>query len=85
VAWRRTCVALGTPPVTFHALRHTHASALIAAGLDVVTISRRLGHANPTVTLNTYAHLFRNSDTVAAAAIEAAMGTSDRNEQGVKK
>lgn len=85
-AWRRTCVALGTtPPVTFHALRHTHASALIAAGLDVVTISRRLGHANPTVTLNTYAHLFSKSDTLAAAAIEAAMGTGGGNGQGVKK
>ena len=32
------------PEVTLHALRHTHASQLIAAGLDVVTISRRLGH-----------------------------------------
>jgi integrase len=78
-------VAVGIPPVTFHALRHTHASAFFAAGLDVVTISRRLGHANPTVTLNTYAHLFRKSDTVAAAATEAAMGTSNRNGQGVKQ
>ena len=84
-AWRRTCVALGIPRVTFHALRHTHASALIAAGLDVVTISRRLGHANPTVTLNTYAHLFSKSDTVAAAAIEAALGTGNGNGPGVKK
>jgi integrase len=84
-AWRRTCVALGIPRVTFHALRHTHASALIAAGLDVVTISRRLGHANPTVTLNTYAHLFSKSDTLAAAAIEAAMGMGGGNGQGVKK
>ena len=68
--WRRTCRRLGLPLVSFHALRHTHASALIAAGLDVVTISRRLGHTNPTVTLNTYAHLFRQTDSVAAAAIE---------------
>ena len=82
---RRACVALGIPRVTFHALRHTHASALIAAGLDIVTISRRLGHANPTVTLNTYAHLFSKSDTLAAAAIEAAMGTGEGNGQGVKK
>jgi integrase len=42
--------------VSFHALRHTHVSALIAAGLDVVAVSRRIGHANPTVTLNTYGH-----------------------------
>jgi len=53
----RTCEALGLPRVMSHALRHTHASALIAAGLDMVVISRRLGHANPTVALNIYGHL----------------------------
>ena len=84
-AWRRTCMTLAIPAVTFHSLRHTHASALIVAGLDVVTISRRLGHANPTVTLNTYAHLFSKSDAVAADAIEAALGTGSGNGQGVKK
>jgi integrase len=39
--WRRACRSLGLPMVMFHALRHTHASALIAKGLDVVDISRR--------------------------------------------
>jgi integrase len=68
--WQDACVALDLPRVSFHALRHTHASALIAAGLDVVAISRRLGHANPIVTLNTYAHLFTKDDRAAAAAIE---------------
>jgi integrase len=59
------------PLVAFHALRHAHASALIAAGVDVVTIARRLGHANPTVTLRIYAHLFKKDDTEAIEAIEA--------------
>jgi integrase len=54
-------------------LRHTHASALIASGLDVVVISRRLRHKNPIVTLNVYAHLFEKDDTAAARVIEAAM------------
>jgi integrase len=62
--------------VSFHALRHSHVSALIAAGLDVVTISHHIGHANPGVTLAVYAHLFAgaNKDAAAALAIEAAMG-----------
>ena len=47
---------------SFHALRHTHASQLIASGLDVLTISRRLGHGSPTITLNVYGHLFSNTD-----------------------
>ncbi|RUX08877.1 hypothetical protein EOA30_05490 [Mesorhizobium sp. M8A.F.Ca.ET.059.01.1.1] len=63
------------PKVRFHDLRHTHASALIAGGLDVVAISRRLGHASPVVTLSVYAHLFKRSDEGAAAAIAAAMRT----------
>jgi integrase len=58
--------------ITLHALRHTHASQLIAAGMDVVTISRRLGHASPTITLNIYGHLFSNTDDRAAEIMEVA-------------
>jgi integrase len=59
--------------VPLHALRHTHASQLIDAGVDVVTVSRRLGHASPAITLKIYAHLFRKDDSKAAAAINAAL------------
>jgi integrase len=59
--------------VTFHALRHTHGSALIAANVDVVQISRRIGHGSPAVTLRIYAHLCKSAHTEAAAAIEAAL------------
>lgn len=64
---------LGVPDVTFHALRHGHARQLIDAGVDIVTISKRLGHAKPNVTLSVYAHLFRTSDDKAAAAINTAL------------
>jgi integrase len=59
--------------VSFHELRHTHASQLIDAGVDVVTISKRLGHASPTITLSIYAHLFQKDDSKAADAINAAL------------
>jgi len=72
--WGRTMGVLNLPPVTFHSLRHTHASALIAAKIDVLTLSRRLGHASPTVTLNVYGHLFVNTDDAAASAIDRALG-----------
>jgi integrase len=68
--WTRAVKAKKLPGVSFHALRHTHASALIASGLDVVTISRRLGHGSPSVTLTVYAHLFKKTDTAAADAID---------------
>jgi integrase len=71
--WRETCVSLDIPRVSFHALRHTHASMLIHAGLNVVKISQRLGHKNPNVTLRIYAHLFDRDDRQAADAAERAM------------
>jgi integrase len=71
--WRSACKSLDLPRVSFHALRHTHASALIAAGLDPVVISRRLGRGSPNVTLRIYGHLFKRDDTAAAAVIDAAM------------
>lgn len=61
------------PDMGFHNLRHTHASQLIDSNVDIVTISRRLGHAKPDITLRIYAHLFRKDDGKAAAAINAAL------------
>jgi integrase len=73
--WGLAVRALGMSTITFHALRHSHASALIAAGVDVLTISRRLGHGSPGITLGVYGHLFSNTDAAAADAIELAMRT----------
>ncbi len=69
--WIDAVKTLGLPKITFHALRHCHASALIAAGLDVVTVSRRLGHSKASITLDVYSHLFTNNDAAATAAIDA--------------
>jgi integrase len=71
--WSDVAESIGMPEVTFQALRHTHASQLIDAGVDIVTISKRLGHASPNVTLRVYAHLFRKDDAKASEAINAAL------------
>jgi integrase len=63
------------PRVSFHSLRHTHASMLIRAGVDILTVSRRLGHGKPSVTLDCYGHLVEGSDAAAAKAIEGLIGT----------
>jgi integrase len=61
---------------TLHSLRHTHASTLIASGLDVLTISRRLGHGSPAITLAVYGHLFKTDDRAAAIMEQSlAIGT----------
>ena len=72
--WGDALAAKGLPKRTFHSLRHSHASALIAAGLDVVTVSKRLGHSNPALTLSVYSHLFVSKDGLAAAAIDKVFG-----------
>jgi integrase len=68
--WRRVCDARKLPRISFHALRHCHASLLLAAGVPVLTVSRRLGHAKASQTLDTYAHLLPGADADAARAIE---------------
>jgi integrase len=73
MAWRSIAAKLGLG-VSFHALRHTHASWLIAHNIDPVTVARRLGHSSARVTLSIYAHLYRRDDRKAAAAINAALG-----------
>ena len=48
--------------ITFHALRHTHASILLSQGIQLLTVSKRLGHADPTITLQTYAHILKEKE-----------------------
>lgn len=71
--WGQLAARIGHPEITFHALRHSHASQLISAGIDIVTISKRLGHAKPNITLAVYAHMFATDDSKAAATINAAL------------
>lgn len=72
-SWGEFAQSIGMSEITFHSLRHTHASQLIDSGVDIATISKRLGHATPGITLNVYAHRFQRDDSKAAAAINAAM------------
>ena len=73
--WSACAENNGFPGITFHALRHTHVSQLIDQNVDIVTISKRIGHSSPEITLRTYAHLFRKDDGKAAAAINATFKT----------
>jgi integrase len=52
-----------------HDLRHYHATQLLAAGVPVTTVSKRLGHTSPAVTLNTYGHWLPEQDRGAADII----------------
>ena len=54
----------------FHDLRHSHASCLIASGSSIKAVSRRLGHADITVTLKVYSHCLPDDDAKLAAGAE---------------
>jgi integrase len=49
----------GLPDIRFHDLRHTYAALSIAAGVDIYTLSRRMGHSSISVTADRYGHLYQ--------------------------
>ena len=60
----------------FHDLRHFHASEMIHAGINVVTVSKRLGHSTVSMTLNRYGHLVDDSQRQAAGVFAEAMNSA---------
>ena len=62
----RTIEKAGLPYLNFHGLRHTHATLLIASGMDIKTVSARLGHASTAFTLDTYGHVLPGNQAAAA-------------------
>ncbi len=59
------------PRIRLHDLRHTHASHLLAAGVNVKVVSERLGHSSVAFTLDVYAHVMPGQQAAAAAAVAA--------------
>jgi integrase len=65
-SFRRVATRLGMPSVHLHSLRHFAATELISGGVDPRTAASRLGHSNPSMTLNVYAHATSESELRAA-------------------
>jgi integrase len=74
IAWhlRRECERLGLARITPHGLRHLHASLLLAEGLPLPEVARRLGHTTPAITMAIYSHAIRD-DSAAVDAITRAI------------
>lgn len=58
----RVLKSIGAKDITFHGLRHTHASYLIYKGVSIYYISERLGHASYSTTIRVYSHLIREME-----------------------
>jgi integrase len=69
----------------FHDLRHFYASLLIAKGLDVKVVQTRLRHALASTTLDTYGHLWPDSDETTRAAISSVMVTRTENPAAISR
>lgn len=71
VMWHRAATKAKVPEwATFHDLRHFYASLLIAAGCSVKVVQRRLGHQSAMETLDTYGHLWPDSDDETRNAVD---------------
>lgn len=74
----KMCAALGLIPIgkrpRVHDLRHSHVSWLIAQGVPLPVIKRRLGHESITTTVDTYGHLMPDVQALAVGAVESALG-----------
>lgn len=60
----------GLQPIRVHDLRHSHASMLISLKVPIPSISRRLGHSNPNVTMAVYAHSYDEDEKSIANILE---------------
>lgn len=72
--WAAFAYKAGVDAVTFHNLRHNHASLLRHAGVDLAVVSKRFGHTKISTTLNAYTHLFEHADDQAAEALNVSLG-----------
>lgn len=69
------------PKLTYHGLRHTNASLLIGQGVDVKTISGRLGHARTSTTTDIYSHLLKRPDEEAAQKLDNIFNKNSKNDK----
>ena len=74
--WRPALKRAGLEGAKFHDLRHFYASLLIRHGESVKVVQSRLGHASAAETLDTYSHLWPDSEDRTRAAVDAVLGQS---------
>ena len=72
-AFRRLTTGLELPRITFHSLRHTHATVLLREEVPVHVVAKRLGHKDPSVTLNVYADAIPDDDDRAVTTFSKAV------------
>jgi integrase len=70
--------------LTFHDLRHTYASLMVAAGVSAQVIADQLGHSDARLVLQRYGHLYPGASERAALALDAYLLILPRGRRGAK-
>lgn len=65
----------GLPGISLHSLRHSHASQLLSQGAPITSVSERLGHASPNITLSIYSHALPADNAATAKLWNDAMSS----------
>jgi integrase len=73
------CARAGIDGLRFHDLRHSSASWLLTAGVPITAVSRRLGHANVSMTLDTYSHVMPETGDVLLAVLDQKLASVGAN------
>jgi len=81
--FRKAARSAGVPPIRLHDLRHTHATLALQAGVHPRVVQERLGHANVSITLDTYSHVDLDLQAAAAARVAALLTAEDQCEPGL--
>lgn len=69
--FKRCVKRAGIADANFHSLRHTYATRCLEEGMDVVTLSRLLGHANPSITLDKYGHALSDHQRMSVEKLDS--------------
>ena len=83
-AYARFAAKIGLRGIRFHGLRHSHASHMLRQRVPLKTVQQRLGHANASITLNTYAHMLPGDDEEAAELIDKRLREAIKKQSGTR-
>ncbi|HOT77158.1 MAG TPA: tyrosine-type recombinase/integrase [Candidatus Wallbacteria bacterium] len=72
------------PHTSFHSLRHSSASVAIAEGVNMKTVSNRLGHSNISTTMDIYGHPIKRADREAADKLDKVFQNAEKKEEEIR-
>lgn len=75
--FRKACESADVPPRNFHCIRHSHITWLLNKGVPVKLVSERVGHADASITLKTYAHYIPSTQSIAVDVLNSNLNTQN--------